>query len=93
MDRFRERLAEGPVDEPSPLFAHIAALLSARRTELRLSQTELAQLCDTTQSAIARIESGDRPPRIDTLQRLAAALDCELAVELRPRTRKKGSTP
>lgn len=92
IDRLRERLADGPIDDPSPLFAHIADQIASRRTELRLSQAELAQLCDTTQSAIARIESGDRPPRIDTLQRLAAALDCELVVELRPRTRKKGST-
>jgi transcriptional regulator with XRE-family HTH domain len=47
---------------------------------------QLAKLCNTTQSAIARLESGGRPPRIDTLQRIANALDCELAVELRPRT-------
>ena len=92
IDRLRERLADGPIDEPSPLFTHIADQITSRRTELRLSQVELAQLCDTTQSAIARSESGDRPPRIDTLQRLAAALDCELVVELRPRTRKKRST-
>lgn len=92
IDRLRERLDEGPVDEPSPLFAHIADQIASRRTELRLSQAELARLCDTTQSAIARIESGDRPPRIDTLQRLATALDCELVVELRSRTRRKGSS-
>ena len=91
VDRLRDRLADGPIDEPSPLFAQIADQITSRRTELRLSQAELAQLCDTTQSAIARLESGDRPPRIDTLQRLAASLDCELVVELRPRTRRKGS--
>jgi transcriptional regulator with XRE-family HTH domain len=32
------------------------------------------------------VERGVRPPRLDTLLRIAGALDCELAVELRPRT-------
>jgi transcriptional regulator with XRE-family HTH domain len=41
-------------------------------------------VCGTTQSAIARLESGGRPPRIDTLLKLAHALDCELHIELRP---------
>jgi transcriptional regulator with XRE-family HTH domain len=49
------------------------------------SAAELASLVGTTQSAIARLESGGRPPRIDTLLRIAQALDCDLAVELRPR--------
>jgi len=65
-------------------FAQIAEQVAARRTELGLSQKELADLCGTTQSAIARLESGGRPPRIDTLLGIAAALDCDLAVELRP---------
>lgn len=96
IERIRDRIAEGPLDAPSPLFTHIAAQIADRRIELRLSQAELAALCDTTQSAIARLESGERPPRIDTLQRIAGALDCELAVELRPRTTRnvrKGTTP
>jgi DNA-binding XRE family transcriptional regulator len=66
-------------------FARIAAQVAERRRELDLSQADLARLVGTTQSAIARLESGGRPPRIDTLRRIADALDCELAVELRPR--------
>ena len=50
-----------------------------------LSQAELAELTGTTQSAIARLEAGGRPPRIDTLLRIAEALDCELVVDLQPR--------
>jgi transcriptional regulator with XRE-family HTH domain len=57
-----------------------------------LSQRELADLCGTTQSAIARLERGGRPPRIDTLLRIANALDCELEIELRPRTSTGGET-
>jgi transcriptional regulator with XRE-family HTH domain len=50
-----------------------------------LSQRELAELVGTTQSAIARLERGGRPPRIDTLLRIADALDCDLVVDLKPR--------
>jgi transcriptional regulator with XRE-family HTH domain len=83
IERIRKRLAGA---EEGWLFAQIASQVGERRRELGLSQVQLAKLCNTTQSAIARLESGGRPPRIDTLQRIADALDCELAVELRPRT-------
>jgi transcriptional regulator with XRE-family HTH domain len=82
LERLRERFAGA---EEGWLFAQIAGQVAERRRELGLSQTQLAELCNTTQSAIARLESGGRPPRIDTLQRIADALSCELAVELRPR--------
>jgi predicted transcriptional regulator len=65
-------------------FAAIAERVSDRRQQKGLSQRELAELVGTTQSAIARLERGGRPPRIDTLLRIAEALDCELVVELRP---------
>jgi transcriptional regulator with XRE-family HTH domain len=87
LERLRERLAG--VEDDGWLFARIADQLAERRRELGLSQAELAELVDTTQSAIARLESGGRPPRIDTLLRIANALDCELVVELRPRTKRK----
>lgn len=67
--------------------AGIAAQVMARRVELGLSQRELAELCGTTQSAIARFESAARPPKTDTLLSIAEALDCELVVTFRPRTR------
>jgi ribosome-binding protein aMBF1 (putative translation factor) len=82
LERVRRRLARA---EEGWFFAQIADRVAERRRELGLSQAELAQLVATTQSAIARLESGGRPPRIDTLLRIATALDCELAVELRPR--------
>jgi DNA-binding XRE family transcriptional regulator len=70
--------------EQSPFFAQIAEQVSARRRELGLSQQELARLVGTTQSAVARLERGARPPRIDTLLRIAAALESSLRVELVP---------
>jgi ribosome-binding protein aMBF1 (putative translation factor) len=84
------RVATELADEPVPLFQAIAAQVAERRLALDLSQRELADLCGTTQSAIARLERGQRPPRVDTLMRIANALDCELIVELRSRTREGG---
>jgi ribosome-binding protein aMBF1 (putative translation factor) len=82
LGRVRERLAHA---EGGWLFAQIAGQVADQRRAQGLSQAELASLVGTTQSAIARLESGGRPPRIDTLLRIAQALDCDLAVELKPR--------
>ncbi|HKO74037.1 MAG TPA: helix-turn-helix transcriptional regulator [Gaiellaceae bacterium] len=79
MERIRARLAGA---EEGWLFAQIAGQVADRRKERRLSQAELAKLVGTTQSAIARLESGGRPPRIDTLLRIANALDADLHIEL-----------
>jgi ribosome-binding protein aMBF1 (putative translation factor) len=85
IDRLRERAERAVAPEGGYLFAQIADDVATRRTELGLSQRELAELTGTTQSAIARLERGGRPPRIDTLLRIAEALDCDLRDELRPR--------
>jgi transcriptional regulator with XRE-family HTH domain len=90
IERLRERFAG--VEDDGWFFAAIADQVAERRKELGLSQAELADLVDTTQSAIARLEGGGRPPRIDTLMRIANALDCELLVELRPRTKPRAKT-
>jgi ribosome-binding protein aMBF1 (putative translation factor) len=85
IDRLREAAQQALTPEGGYLFAQIADDVAERRLERGLSQRELAELTGTTQSAIARLERGGRPPRIDTLLRIAEALDCDLAVELRPR--------
>ena len=82
-EKARARLAR--VEGEGWFFARIADQVVAQRTAKNLSQRELAELVGTTQSAIARLEAGGRPPRIDTLLKIAEALDCELSVELRPR--------
>ena len=87
LERIRERLAHA---EEGWFFTQIAERVVTQRRARGLSQVELAELCGTTQSAIARLESGGRPPRIDTLLRVANALDCNLVVELRPRTTQQG---
>ena len=82
LERLQERIRTA---DRGWFFAAVADKVSERRQAVGLSQRELAELVGTTQSAIARLERGGRPPRIDTLLRIAEALDCELAVELRPR--------
>ena len=81
LERLRERIATG---DRGWFFANIADKVSERRLAMNLSQRELAELCGTTQSAIARLVRGGRPPRIDTLLRIAEALDCDLHVDLVP---------
>jgi predicted transcriptional regulator len=82
LERLHERIATG---DRGWFFARIADRVAERRIAMNMSQRELAELCGTTQSAIARLERGGRPPRIDTLLRIADALDCELVIELTPR--------
>jgi len=69
------------------VYATVGEAIARRRGKLGLSQRELAELTGTTQSAIARLEGGGRAPRLDTLLRIAGALECELDVRLRPRRR------
>lgn len=82
LERLRERIATG---DRGWFFAAIAGKVSERRGAIGMSQRELAELVGTTQSAIARLERGGRPPRIDTLLKIAEALECELIVDLKPR--------
>jgi predicted transcriptional regulator len=83
LERLRERIA---TRDRGWFFAAIAEKVSERRNAKGMSQRELALLVGTTQSAIARLERGGRPPRIDTLLKIAEALECELIVELVPRS-------
>ena len=48
--------------------------LVAARVELGLSQTQVAARMGTSQSAVARLESGGADLRLSTLERYAAAL-------------------
>jgi len=52
--------------------------LAARRRAIGLSQTEVAALMHTSQSAVARLETGHADVRISTLERYAAALEQRL---------------
>lgn len=61
----------------------VEALIEAR-SRARLSQTELAKRIGTTQSAIARLESGQISPTISTLKRYATATGSRLVIDMLP---------
>jgi transcriptional regulator with XRE-family HTH domain len=63
----------------------LAAELEARRQDLGLTQTQVAALMGTSQSAVARLESGEADVRLSTLERYAAALSHELEWHLKPK--------
>jgi predicted XRE-type DNA-binding protein len=57
--------------------------LTAERQAARLSQTEVAARMGTSQSAVARLESGEADARASTLERYAAAIGHQITWELR----------
>lgn len=59
--------------------------LSELRRSRGLSQTEVAARMGTSQSALARLESGRADVRVSTLARYAAALDAEIGFAVRDR--------
>ncbi len=56
-------------------FEQLARVVIMRRAKLGLSQRDLAKRMDTTSSVISRIESGQHRTSIETIRRLAQALD------------------
>lgn len=52
------------------------------RSEKKITQQQLAEKVDTTQSVIARLESGNANPTIGFLKRIADALEVPLTVKL-----------
>lgn len=70
-------MAEDPVE--------LIDRLSELRRGRGLSQTEVAARMGTSQSALARLESGQADIRISTLSRYAAALDVDIGFAVRDR--------
>ena len=87
-----QRLTDPKVREEyealEPEFRLIRDVLS-RRSELNLSQMQLAKLVGTKQPAISRLERGDGNITINTLRRIADALDADLDISLKARPHTK----
>ena len=65
----------------------LADELVERRIAVGLSQTEVAARMGTSQSAVARLESGQSDVRLSTLERYAAAVGYSLDWRLQGRAR------
>ncbi len=70
-------------DKLAPEFALARAVMKAR-VKARLTQEQLAERMKTTQSVIARLESGRTRPSTQTLERLAAATGTRLKISFEP---------
>jgi transcriptional regulator with XRE-family HTH domain len=82
----KQRLLEDPdvraeYEALEPEFA-IARELIAARTRAGLSQAQVAERMGTTQSTVARLESGRNMPSMRTLERYAKATGSRAVVKL-----------
>lgn len=87
----REReLTEGDTESPEVraeraeirLSMAFAKAVYDRRTELGLTQTQLAERAGLNQAKISRIEGADAVPTLPLLRRLALALDASLNIAM-----------
>jgi transcriptional regulator with XRE-family HTH domain len=76
----RHRPADG-----SNLSYQLGRLVRELRASAGLSQRELAERIGTTQSVIARLETGGSKPSLTTLERVADAVGREVEVRFRQR--------
>lgn len=71
--------------ERTALARAVAKRLVAYRVEHDLTQTALAERLSMKQPAIARLESGEHNPSLETLARLANALEFEFRIAVTPK--------
>jgi len=62
----------------------IASVLIEARVRANLSQQQLAERMGTSQSTIARLESGTAKPSFTTLERIAKATGTQVRISLEP---------
>lgn len=99
-EEFERELLQRPgvrkeYDALKPKYEMIRSIIE-RRTQLQISQTQLAKMVGTQQPAISRLEKGDYNTKISTLFRVADALDLDISLKARrngKRTRAKAHAP
>ena len=62
----------------------VAEALIRARTRAQLTQAQVAKRIGTTQSAVARLESGRTSPSVATLRRYADATGSRLIIDIAP---------
>jgi len=65
----------------------IVRTIIERRNQLKISQTRLARIIGTRQPAISRLEKGDSNTTLSTLLKVAEALDLDIAISVRSRSK------
>lgn len=63
----------------------LAAAMIEARAKAGLTQEQVAQRMNTTQTVVARLESGRSKPSTRTLERFAAATGARLKISFEPR--------
>lgn len=66
--------------EDEARISEFQGLVYRLRKEAGLTQAELAERMGTTQSTVARMEGGGTGPTVETLEKLAAAVEQEMVV-------------
>lgn len=69
----------------------LAAALIKARSAAQMTQEDVARAMGTTQTVIARLESGRQMPSTRTLQRFAKATGSRLRISFEPRKRSSRS--
>ncbi len=77
-----ERVAFDETYEAARLALDVGEKVRFARDAAGLSQRELAARMGTSQAAVARLEAGGVGATLTTLQKVAAALDLKVTVEL-----------
>ena len=80
-DMLTDAATKAAYDDLAAEFA-IAREMIAARARAGLSQSEVALRMGTTQSVVARIESGKRPPSMRTVERFARAVGGHLVLRI-----------
>lgn len=68
----------------------LGQILKSARNSKKLTQEQAGNIVGITQAMLSRIERGETHIRVDTLFRLLAALELEMAIQ--PRNRVEGNT-
>jgi transcriptional regulator with XRE-family HTH domain len=69
----------------------VAEMVAENRERKGLTQTALARAIGVRQPVVARIESGEHVPTIETLIKIANALDIEIMLGIAPSSRAEPS--
>jgi transcriptional regulator with XRE-family HTH domain len=67
----------------------LANRLVGYRIDHGLTQTALARKIGISQPGVARMEIGEHMPTINTLMKISEALDIEILLDIKPRSRKQ----